>query len=264
MAWSLADGTVSVVQANSTVNQDFRLWSPVYLTFPLSSSFIGYMEVNPRFGDDVSELDQLILRPAVGYKLTDHFSLWQGYAWVGSYQPRFIEENHVFQQLLYRRTLPFVKVLSRTRLEERFIENTDGTAVRARTMLRGDFPLPDAPEWAIVVYDELFVNLNAVGNGPDSGFDQNRLFLGMNRQFSEHFNMDLGYQMQALNNRQPALINQINHIILSAILYQSVAPLPSRRALNSGSYAMRNSNLESGMLALGTRNQVIDRVRVLG
>jgi len=36
----------------------------------------------------------------------------------------------------------------------------------------------------------------------------------MNRQFTEHFKMDLGYQMQALDNRQPALINQINHIIL--------------------------------------------------
>lgn len=68
VAWSLAGSTVSVVQADLTVSQDFRLWTPVYLTFPLSSSFIGYMEVNPRFGDDVSELDQLILRPAVGYK----------------------------------------------------------------------------------------------------------------------------------------------------------------------------------------------------
>jgi len=212
VAWSLAGSTVSVVQA--TVNQDFRLWTPVYLTFPLSSSFIGYMEVNPRFGDDVSELDQLLLRPAVGYKLNDHFSLWQGYAWVGNYQPDFREEHRVFQQLLYRRKFPFVKVFSRTRLEERFIENTDGTAVRARTMLRGDFPLPDAPEWAIVVYDEIFLNVNAVGNGPDSGFDQNRLFLGMNRQFTEHFNMDLGYQLQALNNSQPELINQINQIIL--------------------------------------------------
>jgi uncharacterized protein DUF2490 len=74
-------------------------------------------------------------------------------------------------------------------------------------MLRGDFPLPDAPEWTIVVYDEIFVNVNAVGNDPDSGFDQNRLFLGLNRQFTEQFNMDLGHQMQALNNRQPALIN---------------------------------------------------------
>jgi Protein of unknown function (DUF2490) len=214
VAWSLAGGTVSVAQADSTVNHDFRLWAPVYLTFPLSSSFIGYMEVNPRFGDNVSELDQLLLRSMVGYKLTDHLSLWQGYAWIGNYQPSFSEENRLYQQLQYRRKFPFVKVLSRTRLEERFIENTGSVALRPRTLLRGDFPLPDAPGWAFVVYDEIFVNVNTVENGPRSGFDQNRFFLGMNREFTEHFNMDLGYQMQALNNSQPGLINQINHIIL--------------------------------------------------
>lgn len=214
VVWTLAGGTVSMVQADSTVNQDFRLWAPVYLTFPLSSSFIGYMEVNPRFGDDVSKFDQLLLRPAVGYKLTDHLSIWQGYAWVGNYQPSFSEEHRVFQQLLYRRKFPFVKVFSRSRLEERFIGNTDGLSVRARTMLRGDFPLPNAPEWAFVLYDEIFVHVNSVGNGPESGFDQNRFFLGMNREFTKYFNMDLGYQMQALNNSQPGYINQINHIIL--------------------------------------------------
>lgn len=217
VAWYLAGGTLSVVQADSTLNQDFRLWSAVFLTFPLSSSFIGYMEVAPRSGDDVSKLTQLVLRPAVGYKLTDQLSLWQGYAWYGNYQPRFTEENYVWQQLLYARKYPFVKVLIRPRLEERFIEHTDGVSVRSRTMLRGDFPFPHAPKWAIVVFDELFVNVTSVGNGPDSGFDENRFFLGMNRQFTEQFDMDFGYQMQAQNNRQPGLLNQINHAILLQI-----------------------------------------------
>ena len=129
VAWSLAAGAGSEVHAGSTVKQDSQLWAPIYLTVPLSTSFIGYMEVNPRFGDDVSELSQLILRPAIGYKLTDHLSLWQGYAWVGNYQPSFIEENRLFQQLLYKETFPFLKVTSRSRLEERFIEHTDGTAL---------------------------------------------------------------------------------------------------------------------------------------
>ena len=207
-------GTVTEVHAASTVKQDFRLWAPIYLTVPLSTSFIGYMEVNTRFGDDVSELDQLILRPAIGYKLTDHISLWQGYAWIGNYQPRLTEEHRVFQQLLYKETFPFVKITSRSRLEERIIERTDGTAVRARTVLRGDFPLPKIPDWAFVLYDEIFVNLNTVGSGPEAGFDQNRLFLGMNHQFMKQFNMDVGYQLQATNNRQSGLINQINNIIL--------------------------------------------------
>jgi len=214
VAWSLASGIVSAVQAGATVNQDFRLWSPVYVTVPLSSSFIGYLEANPRFGDDVSEIDQLLIRPAVGYKLTEHLSLWQGYAWIGNYQPRFTEEHRVFQQLLYSRKFSFVKLFSRSRLEERIIDHADGTAVRARTMLRVDVPLPQAPDWAIVVYDEIFVNLNSVGNGPGGGFDQNRFFLGMNHQVTAHFNIDLGYQMQTLNTRPSGLINQINHVIL--------------------------------------------------
>jgi hypothetical protein len=218
VTWTLATGAALEVQAGSTVNQDFRLWSPVYLTFPLSPSLSGYMEVNPRFGDDVSELDQLLLRPAIGYKLTDHLSLWQGYAWVGNYQPSFREENRVFQQLLYNRKSTFVRIVSRSRLEERFIEDADGTAVRVRTMLRAHFPLPQAPDWAIVVSDEIFVNLNTVGNGPEAGFDQNRFFVGMNHRLTEHLNMDLGYQAQALNDSQSGLINQINHIILLQFL----------------------------------------------
>lgn len=214
VAWSLAAGAVSEVLADSTLKQDFRLWAPIYLTVPLSPSFMGYMDVTPRFGDDVSNLDQLLLRPAIGYKLTDQVSLWQGYAWVGNYQPTFVQENRLFQQLLYIERFPFVKLTSRSRTEERFIDHTDGTSFRIRTMLRGDFPLPRIPDWALVVYDEIFVNLNTVGNGPESGFDQNRFFLGLNRKFMKQFNMDVGYQMQVHNYRQSALINQINNILL--------------------------------------------------
>jgi hypothetical protein len=214
LASSLSLGAASRAHAGSTVNQDFRLWSPVYLTVQLPKSVVGYMEVNPRFGNDVSELNQLLLRPAIGYKLNDYWSIWQGYAWIGNYQPSFSEENRVFQQLTYNRKFPSVKILSRSRLEERIIDNADGPAVRARTLLRGDFPLPGASDWAIVVYDEIFVNLNTVGNGPESGLDQNRFFLGMNRRFTDQVNMDLGYQVQAVNNGQSGMINQINHVIL--------------------------------------------------
>ncbi len=214
VAWVVANGTPSAVHADSTLKHDFRLWSPVYLTVQLPSSFVAYMEVNPRFGDNVSELDQLFFRPALGYKLTDHLSIWQGYAWIGSYQPRFTGEHRSFQQVIYSRKFSPFKLLSRSRLEERVIDRADGTAVRARTLLRGDFPIPQAPAWAFVVYDEIFVNLNSVGNGPQDGLDQNRFFVGVNRQVTDHLNIDLGYQLQALNNAKSGLINQMNHVLL--------------------------------------------------
>jgi hypothetical protein len=226
----LASWTVSPVQAftelGPNTRSDFRLWTPVYLTVSLPSKFIAYMEVNPRIGDDVTNIDQLLLRPAIGYQLTDKLSIWQGYAWVGNFnqphispQSPFFEENRIYQQVNYKHKFSHMKFLSRTRLEERWIEHADGTAVRFRQMLRADFPIPQAPDWAFVVYDEVFVHLNTVGaptgKGPGAGFDQNRFFLGINKSFSQYFNVDMGYQNQMLNSRNlPGNANLINHIFL--------------------------------------------------
>ncbi len=131
-------------------------------------------------------------------------------------QSPFFEESRIYQQILYSRKFDSFKITSRTRLEERWIEHVDGTAVRFRTGLRGAYTLPMAPEWALVASDEVFVHLNTLGaRGPQAGFDQNRFFIGVNRTFSKYFNMDVGYQSQLLNSRSiPNLANQMNHMIL--------------------------------------------------
>lgn len=228
LTWSLLIVGEAFAQSTSTFNQDFRLWSPVFLTVKLPSSFLAYMEVNPRFADldDAGHIDQLLLRPAIGYQLTEKVSIWQGYAWVGNFnqkhtppQSPFFEENRIYQQINYAHKFPALNTLSRARLEERWIEGAAGTAVRLRLMLRGLYPLPIAPEWGVVSYDEVFINLNTVdqvqSRGPAAGFDQNRFFIGINRTFSKYFNMDFGYQNQLLNSRSiPNLANQMNHVIL--------------------------------------------------
>ena len=225
LVWHLLVGGETFAQSTSTFSQDFRLWSPVYLTVKLPSSLLAYMEVNPRFADldDAGHIDQLVLRPAFGYQLTENLSIWQGYAWLGNFnqphtppQSPFFEENRISQQVNYTRKFSSLEFLSRTRLEERWIERVDGTAVRFRQMLRLAYPLSIAPDWEIAIYDEIFVNLNTVGQlGPEAGFDENRFFLGLNRMFSTSFNMDVGYQNQLINSRSiPNLANQMNHMIL--------------------------------------------------
>ena len=223
--WGLLVGGEALAQSTSIFSQDFRLWSPVFLTVKLPSSFLAHLEVQPRFADldEAGHIDQLILRPAFGYQLTENLSIWQGYAWVGNYnqkhtppQSPFFEESRIYQQILYTRKFESFRISSRTRLEERWIEHVDGTAVRFRTLLRGMYPLPMSPEWALVASDEVFVHINTVGvRGPAAGFDQNRVFVGINRTFSKNFNMDVGYQNQLLNSRTvPNLANQMNHVIL--------------------------------------------------
>lgn len=215
LMWLLVCGwTSEPVHAQSPLEHDLRLWSPVYLTMQLPSSFLGTMEVHPRFGEHVSELHQLVVRPVLGYQLTDYWSIWQGYTWVGTYRPHFAQEHHSIQQLIYRRKFSSFELFSRFMLEERVIGGADGTGVRARTLVRVDVPLPQAPEWAVVLYNEVLVNVNSVRNGPQEGFDENRFVAGMNRQVTEEISVDFGYQMQAQNRASSGLVNQMNHILL--------------------------------------------------
>ena len=195
--------------------QDFQIWTPVYLTVSHSDKIQGWYEVQPRFGENVSEVNQLLLRTALGYKFDKRWSLWQGYAWTPAFVPQYINENRVYQQLLYiRKFTTSALIMSRSRLEQRWIENVPGTAIRFRTLLRGQFPFDEAKVWSVVAQDEFFVNFNSPPNGPEGGFDQNRLFFGVNRKINEHYYVDGGYQLQTLNTREPGFIDDVNHILL--------------------------------------------------
>jgi len=195
-------------------SDDFQIWSPVYLTYSFTDNIQGWYEVQPRFGEDASQVNQLLLRTALGYRVTKHWSLWQGYAWTPSFEPGFVSENRIYQQMVYAKGFQAVDVMSRTRLEQRWIQRVPGTAVRFRTLLRGRFPLDDARLWGLVTQNEIFFNLNSPTNGPGGGFDQNRFFVGLNKKINEHLSVDGGYQLQAINTDESSLFNTLNHILL--------------------------------------------------
>ncbi len=201
----------SAKQVEAAIDHDMQLWFPLYNRLSLPGNFRGWLEANPRYGNNASEIDQFLLRPAIGYQITPSLSLWQGYAWVTNYEPRFRDEHRLYQQLSYRHRFSRFKISSRTRFEERFIRNAVGTALRAREMVRGDIPFGQDERWALVIYDEMFMNLNTIRNGPKSGFDQNRFFVGINHKLTKTVAVDFGYQNQTINRKGA---NTMNHIIL--------------------------------------------------
>ena len=201
-------------------SDDFQIWSPVYLAYSHTDKIQGWYELQPRFGENASQVNQLLLRIAFGYRVTNQWSLWQGYAWTPSFEPGFVSENRIFQQLVYAEGYPVVDVMSRTRLEQRWIQHVSGTAVRFRTLLRGRFPLDDSRVWGLVTQNEIFFNLNSPTNGPGGGFDQNRFFVGLNKKINEHLSVDCGYQLQAINTNESSLFNTLNHILLMQFFFR--------------------------------------------
>jgi hypothetical protein len=191
-------GAVVAAPARADVT-DTQQWTQVTLQKELTDRWRAYFEVQPRFGKDVDGLERMIIRPAIGYRLNPKLSVWQGYGYTPQFEPEDLYEHRLFQQLLFEDRRGKTAFTSRTRLEERFIEGAGGTAVRLRTMLRLMHPVSADQRWAVVGYEEVFWNLTSTSNGPVSGFDQNRLFLGVSRQVSKELRVETGYLLNHIN-----------------------------------------------------------------
>jgi len=189
---------------------DTQQWTLVTLQKELTPRWRAYFEVQPRFGEDASGTERLIVRPAIGYRLNSKVSIWQGYGWTPLLEPSFADEHRVFQQLLFEDKRGEVGIMNRTRLEERFIEGAGGTSVRLRNMLRLTHPISPDKRWLVVGYHELFWNLNSTDAGPVSGFDQNRLFLGVSRQVNPELRVETGYLLNHINSPRTSDNRRLN------------------------------------------------------
>ena len=63
--------------------------------------------------------------------------------------------------------------------------------------------------WKFIVFDELFINLNEVNNGPAKGIDQNWIFTGVEKQINKNTTLEIGYLLNYLN-REP---EQLQHAL---------------------------------------------------
>jgi len=168
-----------------------------------------------RYLDDSGGYNQSIIRPALGYAINPNTALWWGYAWINelptSGAPAF-NENRMWEQLTWSRKCQRASMLSRTRLEQRFVETGDDTGWRFRQLVKVDRPLDFQPRLSLVAWDEAFFDLNSTDWGQQGSFSQNRLFIGMGWKFSgkNKPKIEVGYLNQFL--RRQSAVDQSNHI----------------------------------------------------
>lgn len=193
------------------VEHDLEQWNTVTLEASVTDRTRVFLEAQPRIADNIRRFDQLILRGGLGRVLIPQgprrpeVIVWQGYAWTPSFQPKFSDEHRLWQQLQLRHKLG--KRLSldhRTRLEEQFIEDTAPVTFRVRHRLQGVYGLGRDKTWSLVASNEVFANLNNVEPDNPSGFDQNRLFVGVRRRVSKNANLEVGYTWLYVNRSSPS------------------------------------------------------------
>jgi Protein of unknown function (DUF2490) len=204
--------------ASAEVQEDFRLWGNVTargnfgFIEPDLKRWRWWMEVQPRSRESGKEMDQLLIRPGIGYALTDRSTVWIGYAHVTSYQVvgDDIEENRIWQQYTWSGPTVLGAFTSRTRFEQRWIETRDDTGGRFRQMFKFAWPFSFHPAANFVAWDEMFVHLNTTDWGARQGFDQNRGFAGIGYRWTPQILTEIGYLNQYINT---ANTDRMNHIL---------------------------------------------------
>lgn len=194
-----------VFQIQAATLDDFQTWfnltaiGKFYKADKSTSGFRYWLENQDRFGDSSTRITQVLLRPGLGYAINPELSLWVGYAWIRTGKPLTLnpfEENRIWEQLLWVKKLQYFTFTSRTRMEQRFLENNSKTAYRARQLIKFAIPLSTYSPWGVVSTDEVFWHKNNFIGRNSQGFDQNRFFIGMAYTFNTRFTMEMGYMNQ--------------------------------------------------------------------
>lgn len=204
--------------AKADTIEDGRYWLNINAVGALPiEGWRWYAELQPRWRNEGDDFDQLLVRPAVYYALTPKTSLWFGYAHVNTHPAgrASFEENRLWQQVLHQfDDIGALKIQSRTRLEQRFLENSDDTGHKVRQLIRLTYPSPISERLLLVAYDEYFINLNDTDYGARRGFDQNRAFVGVNWAFDARHRLEVGYLNQYVNGTK---IDAENHVLSTTL-----------------------------------------------
>lgn len=198
--------------------QDGQLWFNTTL-FGSVGDVAYFAEIQPRFGNDISHLDQLLLRPAVGWKIDDNLTLYQGYARVlnRSEDSGTAFEDRSFQEVNWKiGEFAGVKLSSRTRFEQRWQSTGRDVGFRLRESLRVAKPLGEAKDsLSVIGSSETFVTLNDTDWGSRAGFDRIRTFIGLEipigGQSGDKSTVEIGYLNQTA--RAPGRGVEVDHIL---------------------------------------------------
>jgi hypothetical protein len=223
-SWWLSIGVCCLAFTASAAGQtidDAGEWNALFAQGDVKTSegekagYKWWFDGHLRLFDDADGFGQSIVRPGLGYVLSDKSTVWGGYAWIRTSPATGadFDEHRAWQQLTWSEALESAKLDFRSRLEQRFVETGSDTGWRFRQLVALRRPFQMDPRFTFVVWDEVFLNVNDTDWGARDGFDQNRAFIGFGWKpdAESTWRIETGYLHQFVN--RPSRDDLSNHIL---------------------------------------------------
>ena len=176
-----------------------------------------WLDAQVRWRDNGQTYDSSFFRPGIGYAITDRVTAHFGYAFIES-DPAGrdpFHENRLWQQLNWNVPAGELTVQSRTRLEQRFLEDQSEEGWRLRQLFKTTVPVVEDKSTFVSIWDEMFWDLGDTDWGQRAGFRQNRAFLGLGQFLDEKksVSIEVGYLNQWVDRTDE---DRLNHVLLIA------------------------------------------------
>lgn len=176
----------------------------------LNSKWNLHHEVQYRNYNGIGDLEQLLLRTGLGYKIGKKSNLLLGYGYINSEnftgngnEQITVEEHRIFQQFITKGNIGSVSIQHRYRFEQRFVESDFKT--RFRYFLGLNIPFKDS-KYYVSAYNEIFLN------GESNVFDRNRIYGGLGYKIKKGIKIELGYMSQVFETSSRDQINIITFV----------------------------------------------------
>lgn len=200
-------------------DHDEQVWTSITATTAVSAKVDATLELHSRYTDEVSRVGQVLIRPSLTYKLPNGWSVAGGYVYVRTRFANTVanDEHRTWQQVGYTfaaNAATGLSIIGRTRVEQRFRPDADGTGWRLRQQVRAQLPLPGGGPVRAVVWNETFVGLNTTAWDRHKGVDQVRTFIGASLPIAKGVSVEPGYLNQTIFRIGP---ERVNHILAANV-----------------------------------------------
>jgi len=191
-------------------NQTGRISKKINYNLFISSTFDAFERKIDNVNYPANDM-QFYFQPSIIYAFSQKFNVAGSYVYQRSnpINNNYVNENRLWQQMIYSHALNKGRMTHRLRFEERFIENRETNKAPLSTRLRYQigFNMPlqgrtlDVKEFYLNTYNECYFSLTGTKNAT---YSENWSYAGIGYNLGNAGKLELGYllQISARNTQQ--------------------------------------------------------------
>jgi hypothetical protein len=212
------------------LDKDLQSWNVIRLTGLVSEKWSVALQNEARFSDDISKLDEYIVKLYAHHKFSKKFGLSFGYKYIN--RPGDHNEWEPWAEAVFPHTYNKWQVSHDVRFEARFYASLDGILPRIRYLFHWSRQLGDSFMY-VGGFAAIRFNLVDKGAGPMNGFEQMRVNANIGFHLGEITRLEIGYLYRyEVTRHAPNFSDNVIHMnLFFTIKRKGKKPLPKDHIL---------------------------------